>query len=53
LVLKEEKEAVVRFLIVGAGALGGYYGGMLVRGGADVTFLVAAVYRAGSMAEFG
>jgi 2-dehydropantoate 2-reductase len=30
----------VRFLIIGAGALGGYYGGMLVRGGADVTFLV-------------
>jgi 2-dehydropantoate 2-reductase len=30
----------MRFLIVGAGALGGYYGGMLLRGGADVTFLV-------------
>jgi 2-dehydropantoate 2-reductase len=30
----------MRFLIVGAGALGGYYGGMLMRGGADVTFLV-------------
>jgi len=30
----------VRFLIIGAGALGGYYGGMLVKGGADVTFLV-------------
>jgi 2-dehydropantoate 2-reductase len=30
----------VRFLIVGAGALGGYYGGMLLKGGADVTFLV-------------
>jgi 2-dehydropantoate 2-reductase len=30
----------VRFLTIGAGALGGYYGGMLLRGGADVTFLV-------------
>ena len=30
----------MRFLIIGAGALGGYYGGLLVRGGADVTFLV-------------
>ena len=30
----------MRFLIVGVGALGGYYGGMLLRGGADVTFLV-------------
>jgi 2-dehydropantoate 2-reductase len=30
----------MRFLVVGAGALGGYYGGMLLRGGGDVTFLV-------------
>ncbi len=30
----------MRFLILGAGGLGGYYGGMLLRGGADVTFLV-------------
>jgi len=30
----------MRFLILGAGALGGYFGGMLVKGGADVTFLV-------------
>ena len=30
----------MRFLIVGVGALGGYYGGMLVKGSADVTFLV-------------
>ena len=30
----------MRFLIVGAGGLGGYYGGMLVKGGADVAFLV-------------
>jgi len=30
----------VKFLILGAGALGGYYGGLLQKGGADVTFLV-------------
>lgn len=30
----------MRFLVLGAGGLGGYYGGMLVKGGADVTFLV-------------
>jgi len=32
----------MRFLIVGAGALGGYYGGLLLRGGADVTFWSAS-----------
>jgi 2-dehydropantoate 2-reductase len=52
LVLRKEKEAVVRFLIVGAGALGGYYGGMLVTGGADVTFLVRQA-RAAQLAERG
>ena len=30
----------MRYLILGAGALGGYFGGMLIKGGADVTFLV-------------
>jgi len=30
----------MRFLILGAGALGGYFGGMLRRGGAEVGFLV-------------
>lgn len=30
----------MRYLILGAGALGGYFGAMLLRGGADVTFLV-------------
>lgn len=30
----------MKFLILGAGALGGYYGGMLIKGGADVTFLL-------------
>jgi len=30
----------MRFLVLGAGALGGYFGAKLIRGGADVTFLV-------------
>jgi 2-dehydropantoate 2-reductase len=30
----------MRYLIVGAGALGGYYGGRLLEAGCDVTFLV-------------
>jgi 2-dehydropantoate 2-reductase len=30
----------MRFLIVGAGAIGGYFGGRLLESGADVTFLV-------------
>ena len=42
----------MRFLIIGAGALGGYYGGMLQRGGADVTFLVRP-RRAKQLAERG
>jgi 2-dehydropantoate 2-reductase len=33
----------MRYLILGAGALGGYFGGMLIKGGADVTFLVRPV----------
>jgi 2-dehydropantoate 2-reductase len=42
----------LRFLIIGAGALGGYYGGMLVKGGADVAFLVRP-RRAAQLAERG
>jgi 2-dehydropantoate 2-reductase len=30
----------MRYLVLGAGALGGYFGGMLIKGGSDVTFLV-------------
>jgi len=30
----------MRYLVLGAGALGGYFGARLIRGGADVTFLV-------------
>src|SRR4029079_2656496 len=30
----------MRYLVLGAGALGGYFGGMLIKGGGDVAFLV-------------
>src|ERR1700740_1379216 len=30
----------MRILVLGAGAIGGYFGGRLVQAGADVTFLV-------------
>ena len=30
----------MRFLVVGAGAMGGYFGGRLLEAGRDVTFLV-------------
>ncbi len=42
----------MRFLIVGAGALGGYYGGRLIQIGRDVTFLVRP-RRAGQLAATG
>jgi len=32
----------MRILVVGAGGIGGYFGGRLIQGGADVTFLVRA-----------
>jgi len=42
----------MRFLVLGAGALGGYFGGMLLRGGAEVDFLVRP-RRAAQLAERG
>ena len=30
----------MRYLILGAGAIGGYFGAMLLRGGADLSFMV-------------
>src|SRR2546429_5225794 len=42
----------MRFLILGAGGLGGYYGGMLLKGGAEVTFLVRP-RRAAQLADRG
>lgn len=42
----------MRILVVGAGALGGYFGGRLLQAGRDVTFLVRA-RRAGELAADG
>ncbi len=42
----------MRILVLGAGAIGGYYGGRLAEAGADVTFLVRP-RRAQSLAERG
>src|SRR5690606_30936913 len=39
-VARQKREAEMRILILGAGAIGGYFGGRLVEGGVDVTFLV-------------
>jgi 2-dehydropantoate 2-reductase len=42
----------MRFLVLGAGAVGGYFGGRLAEAGRDVTFLVRGG-RAASLAEHG
>ena len=42
----------MRILVVGAGAVGGYFGGRLLQAGRDVTFLVRAK-RAEQLAYFG
>ena len=42
----------MRFLVVGAGALGGYFGGRLLQAGEDVTFLVRP-RRAAQLAKTG
>jgi 2-dehydropantoate 2-reductase len=42
----------MRILVVGAGAIGGYFGGRLLQGGRDVTFLVRP-RRAAELAEAG
>jgi 2-dehydropantoate 2-reductase len=42
----------MRFLVVGAGAIGGYFGGRLLEAGRDVTFLVRPA-RAGRLAVTG
>src|SRR5579864_1141810 len=42
----------MRFLVLGAGAVGGYFGGRLAEAGQDVTFLVRAP-RAAALAENG
>jgi len=37
---RRRKKPTMRILIVGAGAVGGYFGGRLTEAGRDVTFLV-------------
>ena len=42
----------MRILVIGAGALGGYFGACLIRAGRDVTFMVRAA-RAAQLARDG
>src|SRR5947209_16428423 len=46
------KDNPMRILVVGAGAIGGYFGGRLLQAGRDVTFLVRP-RRAGELASAG
>src|SRR4051795_11444549 len=46
------KDFPMRILVVGAGAIGGYFGGRLLQAGRDVTFLVRP-RRAGELASAG
>jgi len=46
------KETEMRILVLGAGAVGGYFGGRLAEAGRDVTFLVRGP-RAAALAEHG
>jgi 2-dehydropantoate 2-reductase len=47
-----QAERIVKVLVIGAGGVGGYFGGRLVQSGADVTFLVRE-RRARQLAEHG
>src|SRR5581483_1705293 len=38
--LARREEPPMRILVVGAGAIGGYFGGRMLQAGSDVTFLV-------------
>src|SRR3954466_9130435 len=49
---RNNKDDPMRILVVGAGAIGGYFGGRLLQAGRDVTFLVRAK-RAGELASAG
>src|SRR5229473_7761417 len=49
---EKRKEQKMRFLVLGAGAVGGYFGGRLAEAGRDVTFLVRGP-RAAVLAEHG
>src|SRR3984957_10333018 len=47
-----KRNQTMRLLVVGAGAIGGYFGGRMLQAGRDVTFLVRP-RRAGELAEAG
>src|SRR6266850_3540641 len=49
---EQRRETVMRILVVGAGAVGGYFGGRLLEAGCNVTFLVRPK-RAAQLAENG
>ena len=49
---EERRGTVMRILVVGAGAVGGYFGGRLLEAGCNVTFLVRP-RRAAQLAETG
>ena len=49
-VIEKEKAQHMRILVVGAGAIGGYFGGRMLAAGRDVTFLVRPK-RAAELAE--
>jgi 2-dehydropantoate 2-reductase len=49
---KTKRSFAMRILVVGAGAIGGYFGGRLLQAGADVTFLVRPK-RAAELADAG
>lgn len=50
--LENKEEMIVRILVIGAGALGGYFGARLLAAGRDVTFLVRSK-RAALLAKSG
>src|SRR5260370_29836458 len=49
---RKKRSLAMRILVVGAGAIGGYFGGRLLRAGRDVTFLVRP-RRAAELADAG
>src|SRR5271155_926947 len=49
---RTKRNWTMRFLVVGAGAIGGYFGGRMLQAGQDVTFLVRP-RRAAELAEAG
>src|SRR3954470_6482625 len=51
-IIRTKRSYPMRILVVGAGAIGGYFGGRMLQAGCDVTFLVRP-RRAAELAEAG